>query len=154
MASMQSQSFRVSPMAKLAFKAQMFMLRNNMMGSAGDMILIITTKGRKTGKEYSTPIGYVRDGETIYALNNGGVSNWYKNALQNPEVILEIKGQRYHAVAQPVNDALERQRIFDLYKQQRGGAFPRFFGVAVDAPEAELEQALASRVFVRFHVNR
>ncbi len=151
---MQSQSFRVSPMAKLAFKAQMFMLRNNLMGPAGDMILIITVKGRKTGKEYSTPIGYVRDGETIYALNNGGVSNWYKNVLQNPDVILEIKGQRVHAIAQPVNETRERRRVFDLYRQQRRRAFPRFFGVPADAPEADLEQALASRVFVRFQVNR
>ena len=154
MDSVQPQSFRVSPMVKMALRAQVLMLRHNMMGSAADMIMIITVKGRKTGKEYSTPIGYVRDGETICALNNGGVSNWYKNALQNPDVILEIRGQRIHAVAEPVNDALERREIFDLYKQQRRGAFPRFFGVPVDAPDAELEQALASRVFVRFHVSR
>lgn len=153
MTSEQSQSFRVSPMAKLAFKAQIFLLRNNMMGSAADMIMIITVRGRKTGKEYSTPIGYVRDGDLVYALNSGGVSNWYKNVLKNPEVILEIKGRRFRAVAEAVNDPLERRHIFDLYRQQRGSAFNRFFGVPADAPQAELEKAFESRVFVRFIVN-
>jgi deazaflavin-dependent oxidoreductase (nitroreductase family) len=153
MASTPSSSFRVSPIAKIAFQAQMFMLRHNLMGPVGDMIMIITVKGRKTGKEYSTPIGYVRDGETIYALNNAGYSNWYRNVLQNPEVILEIKGQKFGARAQAINDPNERHQIFNLYKQQRAGAFQRFFGVPVDAPESELERALESRVFVRFTVN-
>jgi hypothetical protein len=37
------------------------------------------TQVHKTGRPYSTPIGFLHDSETIIALSRG--SNWYKNAV-------------------------------------------------------------------------
>jgi hypothetical protein len=44
----------------------------------------ITVVGRKTGREYSTPVWFVRDGKTVFLLPGGGFrSQWYKNAVKS-----------------------------------------------------------------------
>lgn len=69
----------------------------------GDMrgfkILILTTKGRKSGKIMSHPLGYFeRDGGyLIVASNNGQSANpsWYYNIKGNPEnVAIEVMDKK------------------------------------------------------------
>ncbi len=141
---------RVSQFAKLAFKVQIFLLRRNWMGSAGNFIMVITTTGRKSGKAISTPIGYQWDGETVIGFNVGGISNWYKNVAQNPLVTLEIKKQSYRMRAAYVTDADEIARILELYKQKQPTMLPRFFGITADATGEELLKAAERIKFVRF----
>jgi deazaflavin-dependent oxidoreductase (nitroreductase family) len=130
---------------------QAFMLRHNWMGKLGDEIMVINVTGRKSGKKYATPIGYLSDGDTIVALTNGqNPSNWYRNAVGAPEVTLEIKGKPQRAKAIPVTDPAERQRIFAIYRRERSANFARLFGVPAESSEAELQKALETRRFVRF----
>ena len=150
MAQTQTQAPKVSSSAKMAMQFMAFLLRHDWMGSAGNELLVITTTGRKSGKRYSTPIGYLRDGETIVALTHAATpSNWYRNALTSGQALLEIKSQALKVRVEAVCDQAERRRIFELYKQARAKNFSRYFDVPVDAPEAELTQALATRAFVR-----
>lgn len=135
--------------AKAAMRFQVWLLRHNLLGALGDEILAITVKGRKSGKTYSTPIGYLRDGETIIALSRG--SNWYKNALAAGEATLEIKGRSFKVRVEAVTDQAERERIFDLYKRDRAKNFTRLFGVPSTAPAEQLRAALATRDFVKFY---
>ena len=150
MAQTQTQAPKVSSSAKMALQFMAFLLRHNWMGSAGNELLVITTTGRKSGNCYSTPIGYLRDGETFIALTHAATpSNWYRNALCSGQALLEIKGKPLEVRVEAVNDQAERERIFDLYIQARARNFSRYFDVPVDASEAELNQALATRAFVR-----
>lgn len=142
---------RISPFAKLAFKAQIFLLRRNWMGSAGNIIMVITTTGRKSGKRISTPVGYQQDGDTIVAFNVGGVSNWYKNLAKNPMVMLEIKKQTYQMRAVYVNDADEINQIFELYKREQPTMLTRFFGLPANPSADDLTEAATRIKFVRFH---
>jgi len=134
-------------MAKAAMSFQVWLLRHGLMGSLDNEIMVITVKGRKSGRQYSTPIGYLRDGEIIIALSRG--SNWYKNAVATGKAQIEIKKQKIEVCVEAVRDQAERERIFALYKRDRAKNFSRLFGVPVDAPEAELKQALAIRDFVK-----
>ena len=68
---------------------QVWLLRRGLMGSLADEIMVITVTGRKSGRQYSTPIGFLRDGETIIALSRG--SNWFKNAVATGTAQIEIK---------------------------------------------------------------
>lgn len=130
---------------------QAFLLRRNWMGALGDEIMVITVAGRRTGKTYSTPIGYLRDGDNLIALTNAAnPSNWYRNALHQSEVMLNIRGQDLRARAEPVRDEAERRRLFELYQRERARNFKFLFGLPVDAPAADLEAALATRTFIRF----
>jgi len=136
-------------LAKSAMSFQVWLLRHGLMGSLANEIMVITVSGRKTGRKYSTPIGFLRDGETIIALSRG--SNWLKNAVATGTAQIEIKGVTTKVSVTPVNDQAERDCIFELYKRDRAKNFTRLFGVAVDAPEAELKAALATRDFVKLY---
>ena len=58
--------------------------------------MLLTTKGRKTGKDRTVPLHYVRDGKNIVAAcENFGLeaaSSWPKNLLAHPKARIEIGG--------------------------------------------------------------
>jgi deazaflavin-dependent oxidoreductase (nitroreductase family) len=134
-------------LAKSAMSFQVWLLRRGLLGSLADEIMVITVTGRKSGRQYSTPIGFLRDGETIIALSRG--SNWFKNAVATGTAQIEIKSVTTKVNVTPVNDQAERERIFERYQHERAKNFTRLFGVVVDAPDAELKAALATRDFVK-----
>ena len=67
------------------------------LGGAGFMnrnTLVLTTRGRKTGREIAVPLLYVQEGERLYIVGSFGGSDtppgWYRNLLVNPEVRAEV----------------------------------------------------------------
>ena len=138
----------LSKSAKFAMGVQIFLLRRGWMGKMDDFVMIITTTGRKSGKKYTTPIAYQRDGEHIIAVNPGN-SNWLHNVAASGEAVLEIKRQVIPVSGVVVKEAQERQRIFDLYRQNPA-TFERLFKVPANAVETELQQAMAKWQFVKF----
>ena len=128
---------------------QNFLLRKDWLGGMGDVILVLTTTGRRSGKPASTPIGYVRDGE-VWAALSYPTSNWYRNLRQTPEALLEIGGKPLRVRAEFVDDEPGRQRLVTLYREQRAKNFKMFFNVAMDAPAEEVARGIAARAFVRF----
>ena len=134
--------------AKFAMGVQMFLLRRGWMGKMGEFVMVITTTGRKSGKKFTTPIAYQRDGEHIIAVNPGN-SNWFQNVDSNGSAVLEIQRQVLPVTGAVVRDEQERQRIFNLYRQNPS-TFERLFKVTANAAEAELQQALSKWQFVKF----
>jgi deazaflavin-dependent oxidoreductase (nitroreductase family) len=62
----------------------------------GFKVLVLTTKGRKSGKIFSTPVGYFeRDGGYLIVASAGGAENhpaWYHNIKGNPnDVTIQVK---------------------------------------------------------------
>jgi len=140
---------KVSSRAKFALGIMTFLLRRGWMGSASDIIMVITTTGRKTGKRHSIPIGYLHDGDDIVALTGENVSNWFRNVLANGKATLEIKKETFDVHGELITDEAERQRIFKMY-QQNEKYFKSNFGIELNSPESELQAALAKRRFIRF----
>jgi deazaflavin-dependent oxidoreductase (nitroreductase family) len=69
----------------------------------GDMpgfkVLILTTRGRRSGKKFSNPVGYFeRDGGYIIVASNSGKPgnpSWYYNIKGNPgDVMIQVKDKR------------------------------------------------------------
>ncbi|MBM4257040.1 MAG: nitroreductase family deazaflavin-dependent oxidoreductase [Deltaproteobacteria bacterium] len=64
-------------------------------------MLILTTRGRKTGREVSVPLLYIEENGKLYIVasfgGNDTAPGWYKNLVANPEVEVELhsKKQRY-----------------------------------------------------------
>jgi deazaflavin-dependent oxidoreductase (nitroreductase family) len=135
--------------AKIALGFMAFLLRRDWMGPASDMLMVITTTGRKTGKKHSIPIGYIRDGENIYVLSGNNPSNWFRNVLANGTATLEIKKEKFDVRGELVTDEAERQHIFAIHKQNTK-YFKANFKVDLDSPESVLQEALAKRLFIRF----
>ena len=74
----------------------LFRLTGARLGSRflGVPILLLTVKGRKTGKQRTTPLMYFNDGEDllIVASKGGHPSHpeWYLNLVANPDVTAQV----------------------------------------------------------------
>ena len=82
----------------------------------GAPMVLLTHTGAKSGKTYTTPLVYSRDGDrvVIIASKAGSDTNpdWYHNLRAHPEVTLEIGGEKFQARAKAATGA-ERERLFD-----------------------------------------
>lgn len=69
----------------------------------GTTVLILTTTGRKSGEQRSTPLIYQRHGDAVLVVaSNGGADApplWYRNLEADPEVQVQVKGDRFTARA-------------------------------------------------------
>jgi deazaflavin-dependent oxidoreductase (nitroreductase family) len=65
--------------------------------------MVITHRGRKSGKQYRTPVNYADvHGEIYCAAGFGRNSDWYRNVLTNPHVELWIPDGWYVGSAEEV----------------------------------------------------
>ena len=70
----------------------------------GTTILLLHTKGRRSGKEYIHPLIYrdYDDGKYLIVASKGGdpePPEWYRNLTADPEVTVQIKGDKFRARA-------------------------------------------------------
>lgn len=69
----------------------------------GTTTLILTTTGRKSGEQRSTPLIYRPHGDDVMVVASKGGSDaaplWYLNIQADPEVHVQVKGDRYTARA-------------------------------------------------------
>jgi deazaflavin-dependent oxidoreductase (nitroreductase family) len=81
----------------------------------GAPMLLLTTKGAKSGQERTTPLVHTRDGDdyVIIASKAGAPTNpaWYHNLVANPEVTVEVGTEKFQARAR-VAPAEERDRLY------------------------------------------
>lgn len=84
----------------------------------GRSLLLLTTKGAKTGEERTSPFAYSRDGDrfVIVASKGGAPTNpaCYHNLRAHPEVTVELGPDKFRARATVAND-VERRRLFDQH---------------------------------------
>src|SRR5215213_582922 len=78
-------------------------------------LLLLTTTGRKTGKERTTPLMYIEDGENLVIIaSNGGASYhpaWYLNLRANPETRVLVKDRGLRVRAEDARGE-EKRRLF------------------------------------------
>jgi deazaflavin-dependent oxidoreductase (nitroreductase family) len=78
-------------------------------------MVLITTKGARTGKEYTTPLVYLPDANrvVVFASKGGAPTNpdWFHNLRANPTVGVEVGTETYQARA-VVIEGEERDRLY------------------------------------------
>ena len=77
-----------------------FFLRTPLRIFMGDTMLI-TVKGRKTGKEYTTPVGYYRENSNLWVLSSRD-RTWWRNVKDGADVKLLLKGKPVSAYAETI----------------------------------------------------
>ena len=145
-APLQTAAPKLPKLAQAAIRVQVWMQLHGLMGSLAAEIMVITVTGRKTGRQYSTPIGYLRDGETIIALSRG--SNWYKNAVATGRAQIEIRQQKIAVRAEAVTDQAERERIFALCQRERQ-EFSAAIRRAGECTRSRIETGVSVREFMK-----
>jgi proline iminopeptidase len=81
----------------------------------GSTILLLTTKGRKTGLDRTVPLIYDLDGDApVIVASKGGASDhpgWFKNLVQTPEAEIQIL-DRHVPVRAREAEGEERARLW------------------------------------------
>jgi len=113
-------------------------------GMHRERLILLTTLGRKSGRERTTPMMFHRDGERVLVMaSNAGAQShpdWYLNLVANPQVTVEVGDEKYSAIATPTQGE-ERERVWALIKDN----YPFFADHEVKAqreiPVVALERA-------------
>ena len=75
---------------------------------------LLTTMGRKTGKEHSVWAKAVTYNDMIYFSRRNPNSDWLKNAIANPIVKVEFNGKKFSGSAKLVDDDDLTRKISSL----------------------------------------
>jgi len=69
----------------------------------GHDALLLTTRGRRSGKLRRTALWYLRDGERYLLVGSNGASRgdpaWVHNVRANPAVVVQVRGEAFAALA-------------------------------------------------------
>jgi proline iminopeptidase len=83
----------------------------------GSTVLLLTTTGRKTGEQHTTPLIYGLEGDNpVIVASKGGAPQhpgWFRNLAKTPEVEVQIEGERFAARARVAEDE-ERARLWRM----------------------------------------
>ena len=81
----------------------------------GAPILILTVNGRKSGKEYATPLIFGEDGDNYVIVGSQGGApqhpDWYLNLAETSEVGVQVKADKFRARARTA-EGDERDRLW------------------------------------------
>ncbi|NVN53387.1 nitroreductase family deazaflavin-dependent oxidoreductase [Mycolicibacterium hippocampi] len=91
----------------------------------GIPVALLITTGRKTGQPRTSPLYYLRDGDTVvFAASKGGSDKhpmWYLNLRADPKVKVQIKDETLDLVAR---EATEDER--NLYWPKLVAMYPSY----------------------------
>lgn len=121
---------------------------------ASNQILLITVTGRKSGKQYTTPVNYIREDDTLTVISHRH-RTWWRNLRGGAPVIVYVRGKKLKATGQVFEEKTAVAERFYKYLQ----AFPQFaepLGVGLDAEKqpirADVETSAEGKVMVEIHL--
>jgi len=118
----------------------------------GRLVLLLTTTGRKSGKSRVTPLQYEEiDGDIYIGSARGTKSDWYRNIVINPKVIVRIKSRQFEGKAEPITDEKRIADFLEIRLQRHPkmiGALLQREGVSKNPNRAELENYATDKAMV------
>ncbi|MFZ5858484.1 MAG: nitroreductase family deazaflavin-dependent oxidoreductase [Chloroflexota bacterium] len=131
-----------------------WVLRSPFHGMLSNGMMLITITGRKTGKKYTTPVGYYREGEYLWVITSRD-RTWWKNLQGGAEVDLLLKRKPVTAYAEPdLDEKAVEARMWDYLRHVPQAAKPMGIRIENGKPNAEdIARTAKGRLFVRIKVD-
>ena len=82
--------------------------------------IVITVTGRKSGKTYTMPVSYMRDGDILMMISRRE-HNWWKNFRGGIQVMLCLQGRTLKASGEVITDTETVANKLLLYLRQLPG---------------------------------
>ena len=96
-------------------------------------LLLITVTGRRSGRRYTIPVGYQRDGETLGVMvSEARRKSWWRNYLEPGPVELRLRGRQLRGQAEVVAPGTDEFRRGASRTLQRMPWLGRVFGIDYD----------------------
>jgi deazaflavin-dependent oxidoreductase (nitroreductase family) len=129
------------------------LLRSPFHGMVSNTLLLLTFTGRKSGKRYTIPVTYGRQGDMVTVFTS---HTWWKNLMGGAPVQVEIKRVRLNGTAQAISDdapVIAAQFLADL---RANPTLAKSYHIPLDAAgelDAEaVRQMAANEVLVRIQL--
>jgi hypothetical protein len=127
-----------------------WVLRSPFHGMLSNGMMLITVKGRRTGRGYTTPVGYYEEGGYLWVLTSRD-RTWWRNLKGGAEVGLLLKHRQVQGMAETELDQKAVQaHLHDYVRFVPQAAKP--MGIHVEngrASEDDIARAARDRLFVK-----
>jgi deazaflavin-dependent oxidoreductase (nitroreductase family) len=131
-----------------------FFLRTPLYVFMGNTMLITVT-GCKTGKKYSTPVGFYPEGDSLWVITNRD-RTWWRNVEKGAAVTLLLKGRTVRAFAETeLDEKAVATRLLDYLQQIPMAAKPLGIRMENRIPNSEdVARVARGRLFVKVRPER
>lgn len=123
------------------------LLRSPLHGLVSNRFLLLSFSGVKSGRQFTTPVGYEREGDALIVMTR---RSWWKNFEGGVLVTLHYRGQIREAQATAVTD---RKAVADYVGRSLQRNHPlinsRRFGITMEGGELPSRDALEAAAFGR-----
>ena len=117
----------------------------------GGLVFLLTTTGRKSGKQRVVPLQYEEHEGLLYVGSARGTqADWYRNIVADPRVQMQIGSRRIGGFAEPLTDPVSIADFLELRLRRRPRlmrAMLRLEGLPYNPERSDLE-SLAARIAV------
>jgi deazaflavin-dependent oxidoreductase (nitroreductase family) len=139
----------INPLVKALLRSPLHFL-------ASDSLVLVTFTGRKSGREFTTPVGYEQRNGTLYVTSQTD-RVWWRNLRGGAPVTVRLRGGRRRGHADVVEDDDAVAEYVHGFIERHGLDSVRRLAIAVDSddvPETEtLAAGLTDTVVVRIDLD-
>ncbi len=118
----------------------------------GRLVLLLTTRGRKTGLPRVTPLQYEEiDGTFYLGSSRGQKADWFRNIVADPCVEVRVKSRRFRGAAEAVTDPARIADFLELRLKRQPkmiGMILQSEGLPAQPDRAQLEAYAAKLAMV------
>lgn len=126
-----------------------WVLRSPFHGMLSNGMMLITITGRKTGKTYTTPVGYYVEGECLWVVTSRE-RKWWKNLQGGAQVNLLLKRKPVNGIADiELDEKAVEARMYEYLRHVPQAAKPMKIRVEDGKPNpADIAATAKDRLFV------
>ncbi|HEY0606632.1 MAG TPA: hypothetical protein VGD58_27145 [Herpetosiphonaceae bacterium] len=103
------------------------LLRSPLHGRLSHAMLLLSFHGRKSGKRYTLPLGYVQQYDRIFVLTH---SPWWKNLRGGAPVLMRLQGRNVGGTASIVEDSALIGEVMQAFVKAHGPKMAQRIGLA------------------------
>ena len=104
--------------AKVMNKVPATILRSPLHGLMSNRFLLLSFAGRKSGRQYTTPVAYLSEGDAFLMTTD---SPWWKNLRGGVPVTMWVEGHEYQGTADAIPDPARVTRVLGRFLTAQPG---------------------------------
>ena len=130
-----------------------WVLRSPLHGMLSNGIMLLTITGRKTGKQYTTPVGYYEEGGYMWVITSRD-RTWWKNLQNGASVDLFLKRKPVKGFAEgELDEKAVEARMAEYLRHVPQAAKPMGIRMENKVPNMQdIARTAAGRLFVKIRL--
>lgn len=129
-------------------------LNTSMHGLTSKKILLIQFRGRKSGLEYTTPVNYTQQGDSL-RITSFIHRKWWRNLETHPDVVVTVRGHKIQGTAEVFVERDDVSRELGIFLMS-APEMAKFFKVRQtngNLNQADLFKTADQRVMIKVHLS-